>query len=574
MFFTTDNNGNVKALNSEALPDSAWQWYSGKPKEDDIMRLYGVVSWMYRCIRIIENGIRTMPFTVERGGDTVVNFDGASFDASLPPDLTWLGRFPRNAGMIASAGQLMGEAYLERRYALSNSNVIGYDWLLPSSITPEIDEATGEPTSFKRTLKNKQITLTPEYVVWFWPPDFGVETGPAKYTPGRAVMANAGVLNGMDIFLSGYFKRGMIKATLLTYKESLLPGEAERTKSWWRRTLSGLGGAHNAEVVRGDFAPISIGEGIKDLRDNALTDSEREAIAVGFGIPLSKLNSNIATDANRVQDDKQFINDVLTPEATWIYEAVNAQMMPDGYTIKAQPQRLEPMQVEENDRTSAYVALVKDAGMPPETAVALLGIDIPENMPLTTPQAPTAVAMNEMRAAEIITEKAQFKRWYKSRIGQAWDDFTPQHLTADDIADIAAEMNQAEAQKAMMAQQAQRAREFNQALDFFTKALESQPPTQPTPISFTLAPELKPTPVTVQNDFVVDVPEQKAGEIVVNVPPAIPPDVVVNVPETAVNVTNNVDVAFPKRAQEVTNVTRDSQGFIVRAETETEYDND
>ena len=569
-FYTSDGRGNLKSLNTEIFPDSAWEYYGGKATNDAGLKLYASVSWLFRCIRIISNGVQTMPFTIERNGNTVTEFDGTGFNSALPQELIWLGRFPRQAGMIAATGLLAGEAYLERRYSLRGTT-LSYDWLLPTSITPKIDETTGQPTSFKRMANNRQVTLSPEDVVWFWPPDFSVETGPAKATAGTAVLRNAGIIGNMDNYFSLYFERGMLSSTFWTYGQPLSTDERDRTKSFIRRTMSGLKNAFTVEILRNDIEPKKIGDSLSELGDHTLTDKERQAIAIGLGVPMSKLDSSVATDSNRNADDKQFIRDTVLPEIGWIYEIVNERMMPNGYTIRALPERIEVMQVEEVDKTASYVALV-NAGMPPETAVALLGIDVPNDLPLTTPQAPPVVAMNEMRAAEIITEKAQFKRWYKSRIGQDWSEFTPQVLTADDVADIAGEMNQAEMQKAMMAQQAQREREFSQALQFFQKALDTQPQQQPTAVTFTLAPELKPTPVTVQNEFAVSVPEQKAGEIVVNVPPSQAPDVVVNVPETAVNITNNVDVEFPSRAREVTNVTRDSQGYIVQATTDTEYE--
>ena len=56
--------------------------------------------------------------------------------------------------------------------------------------------------------------LEVEDVVYFWKPDPSVEIGPAQDTPGRAALAAAGVLEGMDTYLASYFKRGMVKQML------------------------------------------------------------------------------------------------------------------------------------------------------------------------------------------------------------------------------------------------------------------------------------------------------------------------------------------------------------------------
>ena len=79
--------------------------------------------------------------------------------------------------------------------------------------------------------------------------------------------------------------------------------------------------------------------------------------------------------------------------------------------------------------------------------------------------------------------------------------------------------------------------------------------------------QVNPTPVTVQNDVLVDVPQQAAPEVTVNVEPT--PVTVQNAVKMDAPVVN---VSVPKVKKEVQTVQRDRMGNIASTETKVEYE--
>lgn len=461
MFYTADKKG----VRLEDYPPEAWTILGGGNQAQAIDKLYATVSWLYRCVELRANGVMTMPFAIKRGKDIVAEYDGVTFDDDLGDSgLVFLPRLPRFLAMVEAASTLSGAAYLERRANITGSRVLGFDWLLPSSVTPEFDLMTGEFLHFWRAIQGQRIPMTADEIVYFWRPDHTVERGPAKRTPGKAVLQNAGVIGSMDVFLEGYFARGMVKATLLKYKDRLSDDEAKRVKQWWKRVFSGVRNAHATEVVRGDFETLTIGEGIKDLRDNALTDKERESIASGLGVPQSKVTANAANFATKQSDDVMFIEDTILPEIGWIYEVVNEQVLPDGFRIVALPERLRVMQQDENERAAAFGSYVGN-GMSIEAAIAILGIDVPEGIEVSKPVANTPPQLmpftgqqtqaedveddtrpqnsDNSRAIDILElldkrdEAERFKRWLKNRKSFDVSEFASDLLTEHEKVHIA-----------------------------------------------------------------------------------------------------------------------------------------
>jgi hypothetical protein len=173
-----------------------------------------------------------------------------------PEQFPWLEELHGLLYRTEAAVTLCGRAYWFRERNLMRT--LSVRWLRPDSITPEIDE--NGLSGFKRRLNNRDMDLEIDDLVYFWPLDYQVEIGQAENYPGKAAMASAGVLHSMDAFLSGYFERGLIKATLLEYSTPVSTEERGRLKEWWRRIFTGKGNAFAAEVVRGDFEPVVIGE--------------------------------------------------------------------------------------------------------------------------------------------------------------------------------------------------------------------------------------------------------------------------------------------------------------------------
>jgi hypothetical protein len=306
-------------------------------------------------------------------------------------------------------------------------------WMRPDSVKPKFSTTDGL-TGFTRTIAGVERPFEVDDFVYFWLPDPFVELGPARHYPGKAAMNAAGVLANMDAFLAGYFDRGMIKATLLKYTQPISEDEAKRVKEWWGRIFQGIKNAFSTEVVRGDFDTLTIGEGVSELQNSALTAEQREAICTAMGVPQSKVTANAANYATKQGDDLSFIQDTIAPECKWIAAVVNRQLLgPMGLRLAFKPDELAVMQEDETQRANSLKLLV-DAGMSLEMALAVLGYDLPEGIELREPKAETPAQLMPFTGqpqpvpagpedGERIEETRRFMRWAKKRTNPDPDQF-------------------------------------------------------------------------------------------------------------------------------------------------------
>lgn len=460
-FVMTDGR---KAIQVSDLPANAWTIVRGSADEGDLDKLYATVSWLYRAVEIRALAVSGMPFDVKRGDEVIYQYDGAAGEEPPPDDLAWLADLPALLQRTEAATVLGGRAYWEKRESLAQqlgvSNRLGpwgLAWMLPTSVWPKL--ASDGLSHFERRVAAdaEPVRLEPEEVVYFWPPDPSVELGPAAKYPGRAVMRNAGVIGNMDVFLEDYFERGMVKATLLKYKDKISKEEGERVKEWWRRVFTGIKNAFATEVVRGDFEPLTIGEGVGDLGETPLTEQEREAIATGMGVPQSLMSKKPGGLGDSTDGDViWFYRFTVIPEWNWMAPVLNRQLFwPLGLHLVPRPQRLTVMQEDEEQRSQAFRAYVgsgTDAGLTPKAAVAVLGVAIPDDIESPfkeTPAVPVPLAAADESPAEddppepdaqraltpaeraLYEEEAgRFLRWAKNR---GWDvdvvDFETDVLT-------------------------------------------------------------------------------------------------------------------------------------------------
>lgn len=425
----------TKSVRLEDLPEEAWRVIVGGEGKDSAANLYGVVAWLYRCVDIRAGAVANMPWEIKRG-ETVVMTN----EDEAPDGFEWLDDLPGLLYRTEAAVALAGQAYWFRERNLMRT--LSVRWMRPDSVKPVLDGADGL-RGFTRTIDGVDRPFEVDDFVYFWLPDPWVEIGPARHYPGKAAMNAAGVLASMDAFLVGYFERGMIKATLLKYKDRLSSeDEKERVKEWWGRVFTGIKNAFATEVVRGDFETLTIGEGVKELQNTELTAEQREAICTAMGVPQSKVTANAANFATKQGDDLSFIQDTIAPECKWIAAVINKQLLSAmGLRLSFKPDELSIMQEDETQRANSLKLLV-DAGMSLEMALAVLGYDLPEDielrepkptpvgqtppqlMPFTGQQAqPVPVPAGPNDTQDRIEETRRFMRWSKKRANPDPDQF-------------------------------------------------------------------------------------------------------------------------------------------------------
>lgn len=425
-------------------------------QQASITKLYSAVSWLYRGVNILENGVASMPFEIRRNDETIYEFDPNSGRQDTPPNnLEILVDIPHLSGMIEGAAVLRGKAYVFN--VRNNAKTLELRWLLPDSIDPHFDES-GQLSSFVRNKNGREQTLDVEDVLYFWMPDKFVELGPAMNFPGRAALAAAGVLHSQDDFLRGYFDRGLVAAGFLQYEDQVTPEEKERVKEWWNRMTSGLKNAFNNLIVRGDFSYQQVGQGLKDLENTALTTEQRESIATALGIPQSKMTQpSGGLGDTKSPDDLAFISDTIIPACNWIQRSWNHRyFLPRGMMMVYTPQKLPIMQQDEERRSMAfrnYVGNGVSVGYTVEETEAILGIHVPDEVRekvrqdsrdslLIEPAIPTeqkSVSFDAMELLDKRDERDQFLRWLKNRDYTAVrvSDFSTAVLTSSEKTKIA-----------------------------------------------------------------------------------------------------------------------------------------
>jgi len=353
--------------------DDFWYEPASNAKEDtDPATLFRSVAWLYRGVGLRAHAVSSMPFRIMQGEterDTSDDYQNVLGFLPNPRRLLYL---------TEAALTCYGMAYWWRE--ANRVTVKGVRYVRPDTIEPIID-ARGLQ-GFYRTANGKRVQVPPQQLAYFWQPDPWVELGPPESSPLMAAISASGVLYNLNTFSAAYFKRGAIKATLLTVQGAPVAAERDRLKTWWRQMVTGVRNAWAAELVNADaVTPVVIGEGLKELSSAELTAEKRQDIAQALGIPQSVMFSESAKglggEGVATQDEKHFYEKTVLPECELIAEALNEQMLaPLGYRLEFVPDSLDVFQEDENSRATAFASYVS-AGLPIDLVAEMLGLELP-----------------------------------------------------------------------------------------------------------------------------------------------------------------------------------------------------
>lgn len=390
----------IKSIAFEQYPDEAWTWLSGAPDNavGDAKRYYHAIPTLFRGIQLIMDAVGAMPFAVYEG-DSVID-ESATYQNKV-------GFWPSpvmTLKQVVACLELVGMAYL---YKLrKGKSVSGLKFFVASTVTPKLEEGQDPPlTGFVRDVGRGPQMLKVEDVVYFWLPDPYVEIGPPIAYPAKAALMACGVLANVDEFIASFFKRGAIKAMLLTVKGSPPPAEKEKLKTWWNNVVTGVRHAFGSQIIEADSVlPVVIGEGLEALQDQDLSGDKRREISVALGIPETKLFSGAASGLGgggvSRQDDLRFMTDTIVPLCRFVEEILNVQLFePLGYRLEFKPETLDVFKADENERAGAFATYVS-AGMPASLTAEMLGIELPEGWeysdldPDPEPEKPTELPTN------------------------------------------------------------------------------------------------------------------------------------------------------------------------------------
>jgi phage portal protein BeeE len=406
----------AKTVNINDLPEEAWRVISGTYGENKDRKLAQSVAFLYRCIDVRANAIAGLPWAIERGDDEV----WTSKDSAPPAELQALRNLPDLLAQTEAELCFGSQAFWQqqrrgRRLALVR-------WLMSATMKPLWDGDAGL-TGFERHIPGRDPFFMPtDDVVWVWLRGEH-ETRP-RTPPAAAAMSAAGVLYNMDQFVASYFERGAVKATLLAIPSATPEAERKRVRAWWNRFMTGMRNSWGNAVINADaITSTVVGEGIGELSNNDLTAEKRTDIATALGVPSSLVMANAANYATAQQDELNFYNLTVLPEATRIARQLNVQLFePLGLTFGFRPEEMTIYQADENERAAA-IKMYVDAGMKLSIAAEILGVDLPADMEYADldpeepdpAEMPPPVTMPVIDDAERQAEMRRLRAWARKR---------------------------------------------------------------------------------------------------------------------------------------------------------------
>ena len=368
----------VKSIDLPQFPNEAWTFY-GEADDDGKEDFYATVAAVFRATNLTASATANIPFAL-------VNKSGADYDIS--------DKWENKVGFMPKPNELIrlwrlslimtNEAY----GFMENKKDIGKNlrYIVPTTISPIIDNEKGL-TGFKRTIGtgSKDYPLDKKNpIFWMWRMDHTTELLPAKATEFQAMCAAAGILYYSDHFIEAFFKRGGIKPTMLVLKGMTTKENIDKIESVWDKIIKGgykyLGKIFQGVDTNGGLEAQTIGEGVDTLKDETLTKSKIEDVAMSIGMPLSLLLANSANYATAQVEYKEWYENSLAPWCSFMAEEMTDKLFkPLGLRFEFRPEMTDPGQEDEVARASAYSTYV-NAGIKPSVAAQVIGMELPEGI--------------------------------------------------------------------------------------------------------------------------------------------------------------------------------------------------
>jgi hypothetical protein len=370
----------VKSIDLPQFPNEAWHFY-GEDEDDGKEDFYSTVSAVFRAVNLTASATANIPFALvdKAGKDIDTSDDWQNVVGFMPKPNELIRLWRMSLTMTNSAYGFM-----------ENIRPTGKNlrYIVPTTIAPKLDiENSGGLSGFTRTLGNgsKYYPLGAKNpIFWMWRMDHTTELLPSKSTEFQAMCAAAGILFYSDHFVNAFFKRGGIKPTMLVLKGMTTKENVDRIEEKWTKIISGaykwLGKVFQGVDAAGGLEAQTIGEGVDTLKDESLTKSKIEDVAMSIGMPLSLLLANSANYATAQVEYKGWYENSLGPWCSFMAEEMTDKLFkPLGYKFVFRPEMTDPGQEDEVARAGAYSTYVT-AKMKPSIAAQIVGIELPEGI--------------------------------------------------------------------------------------------------------------------------------------------------------------------------------------------------
>lgn len=272
---------------------------------------YETVPWFGSSIDARRNAYTNLPYDIMRG-ETVLGDQDNTDDLDPRLDLSYI------LDDMFTDLDLHGAAY-----AIFEENIWGMNgrwrrWL-PRSVVPRHDWS-GQLSYFDRYWNGDSktgIALDDPNFIWLWMPNYRRENYPGVGVGNRGLLAASNLLN-QGKFQNAYFENGAIAPTLVRIKGygSLDEDEKDRTENIFRQLWSGIRNAFRIHPIDGDEVDVvTLMQNLKDMILTELTNTEREEIAAGLGVPQNILMGNAANFATAQMDDYNLYDKWVVPQA-------------------------------------------------------------------------------------------------------------------------------------------------------------------------------------------------------------------------------------------------------------------
>lgn len=199
--------------------------------------------------------------------------------------------------------------------------------------------------------------------------------------PGKSVIAcvldNGKLHHYLTRFGKNTFENGAMPFVVMSVEGNPGKDEITRAEGMFRHMLTGVQNAFRLIALRGMWKPQVISPQLNTLAMPELAAFALQQVAIGTGVPETML-SDAANYATAQQHDKQFWRTAVIPLADYLAHAINTQLLnPMGLELAFQPEQMDVMQEDENERAASLVSLT-DAGLPLPLAMEILGYDLPK----------------------------------------------------------------------------------------------------------------------------------------------------------------------------------------------------
>ncbi len=195
--------------------------------------------------------------------------------------------------------------------------------LLPTSVEPSYDKATGHVTRFVRTTQDGETAIAPEQMVYDHASNPFGELGAGPSALDRALNA-AGISDSQSKMLKAYYERGA-PLTLFSYGGVIDQAEGKSLVDWWNNVIRRGQEAYRAVLMRGDVKPNVFGSNARDAFTPEIMSWMRQQICIAFGIPISVMESSASNFATAESDRAVLQENTVRPIIERIFSAWNDQ---------------------------------------------------------------------------------------------------------------------------------------------------------------------------------------------------------------------------------------------------------